>query len=588
MKKILTLIMVAGLLIGMVACGGDATPTPVEGTPTPIEPTPVEPTPTPVEPTPTPVEPTPTPDPLAPVITENTTLQKTFTQGDAAPNFLSYVTITDAVDGQITVTEDMIDLTLVDMNKVGTFRVTYSYTNSSGLTTTYDIVFTIEELVIVFGDCDPNFPAEQTNLQLDGRTVRLGTWMRNFLDPFWLTAKPTELNNMKKTCINRAKTEHNANLGWWAYDNALNHTNEIIQQYLAGSWRADFFNINSHNLGALADSGAIQPITDYLDYLPDYYFDINLEMGTWKGEVYGFWTERINVNMGIYVNLDLLEEYSQANPAELWQNGQWNWAALTEIAANIKGNAPSNIEILGMNNYDLASYLIGSNGGKVINPLTDQFVLEDPRAVNALLFAQELKTRGYVWTAEDNTDASTRAKFTSGELVFYFGSDWISGDPSILKPGDAVKFTLGMVPMPVGPDIVDFETEYRVPITVGNLWVMRSGLSPADAEAFFQFIANTVPWGDDFQQDLRYTDTMRDHMDDRTSLQAYVSAARYGYFEKAFLFGIVWGTPGSGTVGIGNVFAEIINDPGASVTATIAAAVPSIQAVIDERLKEND
>lgn len=527
-------------------------------------------------------------EPSAPVITEVANLVKDLFQGDPAPDFTTMVVVNDAQDGPITVTAAMIDTSRVNMSAIGTFRVTYTVTNSFGKTSTYDIVFRVNEKVVEFGNCDPNFPAEQVNLSLGGRRVILGTWMRNFLDPFWLTAKPTELNNMKKTCITRANTEHNATLGWYAYDNALNHTNEIIQQYVAGNFKADWFNINSHNLGKLADAGAIRPITDFMHYLPEYYPDINIQMGTWKGEVYGIWTERINVNMGIYVNLDLINEYGMPNPAELWQNGEWNWQALMDIAASIKENAPAEIEIFGINNYDLGSYLIGSNGGKTIDPFTDMFALSDPKAVNALQFAQQLKELGYVWMSEDGTDIGTRAKFTSGELVFYFGSDWISGDPSILKPGDAVKFTLGMTPFPYGPDITDIETQYRVPITVGNLWVLRSGLTDEEAEKIFQYFVNTVPWGDDEAQDLRYTDTMRDHMDDSKSLAAYVSASRYGYFEKTYLYGVVWGLPGSGSVGIGNVYAEIIDNPGASVTATIQAALPAIQAKIDETLGKSN
>ncbi len=527
-------------------------------------------------------------EPSAPVITEVANIVKDLFQGDAAPNFLSMVTITDPQDGSIVVTTEMVDTSRVNMNVIGTFRVTYTVTNSFNKTSTYDIVFRVNEKVVEFGNCDPNFPAEQINFNLEGRKVILGTWMRNFLDPFWLTAKPTELNNMKKKCITRANTEHNATLGWYAYDNALNHTNEIIQQYLAGNFKADWFNINSHNLGKLVDAGAIRPITQFMEHLPDYYYDINVEMGTWKGEVYGIWTERINVNMGIYVNLDLINEYGMPNPAELWQNGEWDWQALMDIAASIKENAPEGIEIFGINNYDLGSYLIGSNGGKTIDPTTDLFALADPRAVNALQFAQQLKEQGYVWVSEDGTDTGTRAKFTSGELVFYFGSDWISGDPSILKPGDAVKFTLGMTPFPYGPDITDIATEYRVPITVGNLWVLRSDLTDQEAEKMFQYFVNTVPWGDNEAQDLRYTDTMRDHMDDSKSLAAYVSASRLGYFEKSYLYGVVWGLPGSGTVGIGNVYAEVIDNPGASVTATIQAALPAIQAKIDEALGKED
>lgn len=525
---------------------------------------------------------------IFPVITETNNLPKEFTQGDTAPDFSKYVTITDALDGNIALSNLTMDTTNVNMSSIGTFTVIYQYTNSAGNKTTYSIVFRIINLVIDFGNCDQNFSPEDTILDLNGQKVILGTWMRNFLDPFWLTAKPTDLNDMKKTCIQRANTEHNASLGWYAYDNALNHHNEIIQQYVSGDFQADFYNINSHYLGRLVESGAIRPVSDFMKYLPDYYHDINKEFGSWKGEIYGIWNERINVNMGIYVNLDLLTEYGLPNPAQLWLDGEWNWQAFSDIASAIKENAPENIEVFGINNYDLGSYLIGSNGGKTIDPNTNTFSLNDPRAVNALSFAQELKEKNYVWTAEDGMDTSVRAKFTSGELAFYFGSDWISGDPGILKPGSAVKFTLGMTPFPYGPDITNIEEEYRVPITVANLWVMRSTADDAEAEKLFQYFTNTFPWGDNTQQDLRYTDTMRDHMDDRISLQAYVSASRYGYFEKTFLYNVVWALPGSQSVGIGNVYGEIINNVGTSVTATIEAALPAIQARIDEQLGKRD
>ncbi|TVP85092.1 MAG: extracellular solute-binding protein [Acholeplasmataceae bacterium] len=520
----------------------------------------------------------------SPVITEIAGIQKEFIQGDDVPDFTTYVTIVDDIDGVVTVTTDMIDLSRVNMNVIGTFRVTYSYTNSVGQTTEYDIVIRIIEPLDLFGNCDPNFPAGQINFDLGGIDVRFGTWMRNFLDPFWFTAKPSELNDMKRTCFTRAETEHDATIKWYTYANALNHYNEIIQQYLTGSFQADWFNINSHYLGILAEAGAIRPITEYMDHLPDFYFDINKQFGTWKGEVYGVWNERINVNMGIYVNLDLIEEYSQTNPAELWEDGEWNWSALMNIASSIKENAPSNIEIFGINSYNLGSYLIGANGGKVIDPDTDMFALEDPRVYNALEFAQELNERGYVFYGDDDT--ATRVRFTSGEMVFYFGADWISGDPQLLKPGAAVQFPLGMVPFPVGPDIVDFEAEYRLPITVGNLWVLRGDATDAEAEQYVQFFSNMFPWGDDEVQDLRYTDTMRDHMDDRTSLRAYVSGSRMGYFEKSFVYQVVWGT--EVTDGVGNLFGMIINNPGESVTAAIAANLPALQAKVDQMTGRED
>ena len=92
----------------------------------------------------------------APVIAEKSGITKEFMEGDAAPDFKTLVTITDPVDGVITVTDAMVDTSLVNMNLIGTFRVTYSYTSSSGKTTTFDIVFRINEKVVEFGNCDPN------------------------------------------------------------------------------------------------------------------------------------------------------------------------------------------------------------------------------------------------------------------------------------------------------------------------------------------------------------------------------------------------------------------------------------------------
>jgi ABC-type glycerol-3-phosphate transport system substrate-binding protein len=405
--------------------------------------------------------------------------------------------------------------------------------------------------------------------------------MRNFLDPFYLFAKQTELNDMKKTCFTRGETEHDTDIQWVSYFNDLNHYNEIIQAQVDGDHAADLYNINSHYLGILARAGAIRPITDYVEqYFPEYYWESNLQVGTWNGEIYGFWNERQNVNMAIYVNLDLIEEYSQANPAQLWQDGEWDWDAFTQMAAEVKANAPENFKIFGINAFQAGLYFIGSNGGKTIDPDTNAFQFSDPNTVTALEFIQDLTEQDYIWFAEDGMDTTTRAEFTSGNMLFYFGSDWISGDSSILKPGSAVNFELGMVPFPVGPDVTSVEEDYRLPITVGNLWVVRGDATDAEAESYVQFFSNIIPWGDDEEQDFRYYKTMEDHTDDLTSLEAYISISRYGYFEKSYLFELVWGD--DLVPGIGNIYIDIAE--GASISATIDAALAALEAKRDEAL----
>ncbi len=518
----------------------------------------------------------------APTISFNTSLPTTFDLGSSQPNWLNYVNASDSVDGTLTLTLADVDLSAVNMDRTGAFSVRFTARNSAGLETTRSLLITIVENEIPFGDCDPNFQGDVEILSFSGSTTRFASYMRNFLDPFSFFAKRSELNEMKQTCFTRAQNEHDTTIQWVSYFNDLNHWNEIINNHIAGDHKADLYNINSHYLGRLARAGAIRPITEYVEkYLPEYYWETNRQMGSWNGEIYGFWNERHNVNMGIYVNLDLINEYSQTNPAELWQNGEWDWDAFARMAQEVKANAPEDFKIFGVNSFNAGAYFIGSNGGQVINPDTDTFEFSNPRTVRALEFLREMTELEYLYFAEEG-DAQTRAEFSQGNMLFYFGADWISGDTSILKPGGAIQFKLGMVPFPVGPDVVDVETEYRLPVSVSALWVIRGDATDEEAERLVQFFANKIPWGDDEEQDFRYYQTMEDHMDDLTSLESYISVSRWGYYDKTFLYGLVWAEAGQAEIapGVGNLFSQIAL--GESISGTLEAALPSLNSRIRE------
>jgi hypothetical protein len=79
---------------------------------------------------------------MGPVITDNV-LETSFEAGSVAPDFTAYISATDNIDGVITITAAMVDITDVDMSSVGTFDVVYSVTDSDLNTTTYTITFII-------------------------------------------------------------------------------------------------------------------------------------------------------------------------------------------------------------------------------------------------------------------------------------------------------------------------------------------------------------------------------------------------------------------------------------------------------------
>jgi len=77
-----------------------------------------------------------------PIITD-LDLETSFESGTTAPDFTTYITATDNVDGNITITTEMIDISAVDMDTVGTFDVVYTVTDSDLNVTTHAITFNI-------------------------------------------------------------------------------------------------------------------------------------------------------------------------------------------------------------------------------------------------------------------------------------------------------------------------------------------------------------------------------------------------------------------------------------------------------------
>ncbi len=62
-----------------------------------------------------------------------------FVKDSTLPDFKEYVTINDVEDGNIVVTEEMVDASAVDITKAGDYVVVYTVTDSGGATTTYSL-----------------------------------------------------------------------------------------------------------------------------------------------------------------------------------------------------------------------------------------------------------------------------------------------------------------------------------------------------------------------------------------------------------------------------------------------------------------
>ena len=88
-------------------------------------------------------------DETAPVITTVSSKTLEFDEGTTAPNWKTYITVFDDVDGVITITNEMVDITDVDMDTVGTFDIVFTVEDVAGNSSTQTITIIINQIVVV-------------------------------------------------------------------------------------------------------------------------------------------------------------------------------------------------------------------------------------------------------------------------------------------------------------------------------------------------------------------------------------------------------------------------------------------------------
>ena len=86
-------------------------------------------------------------DETAPVITVVTSTEKTFEKGDSEPDWTTYFTVIDDVDGTITVTSGMLSFNpALDMDLAGTYTLTINVSDQAGNTATESVTITVIEV----------------------------------------------------------------------------------------------------------------------------------------------------------------------------------------------------------------------------------------------------------------------------------------------------------------------------------------------------------------------------------------------------------------------------------------------------------
>ena len=205
---------------------------------------------------------------------------------------------------------------------------------------------------------------------------------------------------------------------------------------------------------------------DCLDFSKPQYAKNRLHEQYSKGdEIYCMYAGDPEPRGGVYFNKRLLTE-AGINPDDLydWQEkGEWTWEKFEEVMAEVQKDRNNDgvVDAYGMtlNNGNLPSYLVWSNGGEYIGKENGKFVykLENPETVAALEEAVKLFDNYLYPQPEDAQWDAYKETFKAGLAAF------MPEDAYAMTQGNFLfdmEDDFGFVCIPKGPNASDYTNCY--------------------------------------------------------------------------------------------------------------------------------
>ncbi len=381
-------------------------------------------------------------------------------------------------------------------------------------------------------------------IDLQGKTLTIMCNLLTECDPFNENYTGTFKEDAQQS-VTDAESKFNVNISFVAYptDAGWGPTREtaIINGVTAGQPLANIYQMTTDWIPNLVNGGAIIPVgQDIRDYANADYDSLHNEFGKFQGHVYSFQSGYdFNNTGGLYYNLDLLNELGLTSPAQLWNDGQWNWTNFKDYVqtaqAALNSYATPHYAIGGPEAL-WAQYMVGANGGYLIDPNTWQVGFTDTASLQAFSYLNTIYNMG-VWEPSPVYDTGS-SDWLSGNDLFSPGELWFTTSP-IRWGGGAINFQLGYVPFPIadGLDISDYHTG----LFGEDAWAMSAGFDDgtgiSSQDAFI--VWNEIQQWKSVQdaKDL-FQISLEQNFDDPASVDANMSIIQNVYDEHIFGLGI--------------------------------------------------
>ena len=192
----------------------------------------------------------------------------------------------------------------------------------------------------------------------------------------------------------------------------------INQQAETGKAQADVYIVNPSYLPNYYASGAMHAVNEYyLKYGKNQLEPAAKQLGSYKGNLYivatGLSQTTLYPYSGLFINMGLLEKYNIKNPAELFNEGNWNYDDFMNWALSTQALLPSGYYALTGNIWMFWQGLSNASGVKLADVSTMTLNFTHKYVVDAVDTMRKI----YVAGAYDESSKDVSETFASGKAV---------------------------------------------------------------------------------------------------------------------------------------------------------------------------
>lgn len=473
MKKIYGLLIFVAMVFVLVACGGE------KDTPTP-------------------------PSTNTAVITGAT--DKTITVGDSFDPRAGVTAKDTATNEDLTA---KITITgAVNTNVANVYELTYKVVGSDTKTTT-----AIRKITVKAGD-GPQVPATEIVI-MHGNPSEIDPFHKDY------SGKQQKERQDQQRLV---ESQLNVKVVYKAYPSNApwgpDRVNAIIQASVSGTPLADIYWTTSDWTQQLANGNAIVPVNKYLDKgIGENITEEAKIIGTYNDQLYAFMTGKPTVDVGLYYNMDLIEDLGIANPTEMFLAGNWTWskfetwAETAQAALASKGDGYS---ALGGVPGVWAQNMVPLNGGALINTQAGRVAFHQQPALDTYDFLSRLYVDKGLFEQNGSYDSGSAA-WTSGNVLIHPGSFWFLNADNRWK---GLNFQLGFVPYPANDT---YKGDYVSRVSGLAVFNIAAGLSATKEELAFKVWNELQLWQTDEEFKDEFELTLISRLNDEASVEAYLS-----------------------------------------------------------------